>query len=32
LVLYIWRSDLHEAGCAGDEALRPADAVAAAGD
>ena len=30
LVLYIWRSDLREAGRAADEALRPA--VAAAGD
>jgi hemolysin III len=30
LVLYIWRSDLHVAGRAGDEALRPA--AAAAGD
>jgi hypothetical protein len=32
LVLYIWRSDLHEAGRAQGEALRPAPAVAAAGD
>lgn len=32
LVLYIWRSDLREAGRTRDEALRPSPAVAAAGD